>query len=133
LGINAQGPNFQGDYRYIADVNLKSNHKHRMLNVARPKTIEFRFFQSPKTIDAFFKNMEFVIALINFVKSSKLTLDDFAWGSACKVYFDKNGTPYDEEKGYDIIVSNFCKYVKAHKETYDNLYRFLAQKKLLKK
>lgn len=118
------------DDRYIVDVNNKKNHKHRMLNVARPSTIEFRFFKSTNDYYVFLKNMQFVIALINFVKTSKSSLDTFRIGGATMVS-TCDGICYDVESGLDIITNEFCWYVEKHRKTYKQLHKFLVKKKII--
>jgi hypothetical protein len=113
---------------YNANVGSKKNHKHKMLNVARYGTIEFRFFKSTNDYNTFLKNMQFVIALVNFVKQSKLKITEWKIGgqSIPSIY---DGRCYDVEEGFNILVKEFISYVKNNQATYKQLYSFLKKKK----
>jgi len=127
LSINADVN--KHDHRYDAEVASPANHKHRMLNVARPYTIEFRFFKAADNIFTFIKNMQFVVALVNFVKETKLDMDSFRCGGTRIL----GATGEMCEGGDDNIVPVFCEYVKKNKREYFYLFNFLVRHRFLKK
>jgi hypothetical protein len=128
LNINwNKSKQFCGDHRYNSDVGSKTNHKHRMLNVARPKTIEFRFFKSTNNYKTFLKNIQFVIALVNFVKEKAPTLNEFQIGGA-SIGGGDDLFALDAVEGLDTITKKFCDFVHKNNKTYFELAYFLMKK-----
>ncbi len=119
---------FCGDRRYCADVSNKKNHKHRMLNVARPKTIEFRFFKSTNDFNTFLKNIQFVMALVNFAKEKIPTLGDFQIGGSLIRGSLDDGSDIGEIEGMNTIVRKFCTFVHKHNNIYLQLANFLSKR-----
>lgn len=136
--------NNNSDLRYFASIGSDFDHKYRLVNIARPVTVEFRFFKSTANFGVFCKNIQFVKALISFIKESSLSEEDFRTGGThLKVLTMDNikiGKHLPEpkevmlkvcEKGY--IVSLFCGHVRKNRGDYLELDKFLEANGMLTK
>lgn len=79
--------------------------RHTAVNLTNQETIEIRLFKGTVSKDKFFKNLEFVRALIDFCESGVVSMA--------------------ESKDHKI----FCKFVEKYSTIYPNLYRFLVDSK----
>lgn len=103
--------------------------KYKMLNVARPHTIEFRFFKSPSNYNTFLKNMQFVIALHDFIRHSNLNISFFKGKS--ETLIDAENKEFKTEN--KTVQNLFCQFVTKNRKIYGNLHKFLNNKGLCAK
>lgn len=97
-----------------AEVLNSQGFKYRYLNTGKRDTIEFRFFKSPITVARFLCNMQFVMAIVGFVKTNEV---------------DKEF--YLKQPGRNLM--RFFDYVNSEKECFHYLDKFLKSKdKLIK-
>lgn len=87
--------------------NYGEYYKYRALNVGREVTIEFRMFASVTKFKDFLKNMQFVIALVDFIRNSNKGFIEF--------YQNKE------------IEESFVNFVMKNKKKYRYLNDFLIQ------
>lgn len=79
--------------------------KYTAINIRPRNTIEFRIFKGTLNPKKFFKNLEFVDALVNWAR---------------------------DESMRRITISQFSEYVKSHSREYPNLMEYMSQKKMFK-
>jgi hypothetical protein len=83
---------------------IASEGRYTAINLMNANTVEFRLFKGTMDKKKFFKNMEFVKALIDFCGTGNCSIQ--------------------ESKDYRV----FCKYVEKYSSVYPNLFRFLVSK-----
>ena len=87
----------------------KNEDRYEAVNFLPRHTIEFRLFRGTLKLETFYASLEFVHAVLNFVKtisSQKLIDIDYAW-------------------------NKFCEYVKTDKKEYKNLITYMNNKNLM--
>jgi hypothetical protein len=82
-------------------ITSRSGDRYEALNLENHKTVEFRIFRGTVRGDRFFKNLEFVDALIHWV----------------------NEVNYN-----DLGYKGFCDYVQKHRKAYKFLHAYLVEK-----
>jgi hypothetical protein len=60
-------------YRNVLEQN-NGGTRYSTLNIAPNKTVEFRFFKSPDTYASFVKNLEFVLALLQYFRTGSTSV-----------------------------------------------------------
>lgn len=88
-------------------VEEKNGPKYCYLNCGHQNTIEFRFFRTPMMVDGFLRNMQFVCAIIEFVKRS-----------------EENSAYFRDKAPRNLV--QFLDFVSENKDVYNNLYKFIA-------
>lgn len=95
--------------------DYSDDYKYRALNVARIVTIEFRFFRSVNKFKLLMKNIQFVIALVEFVKSGIFSTNDFK---------EAKDSPTKLSK----VSARFIQFVYENSKKYRYLFAYLCDK-----
>lgn len=89
--------------------------RYEMINFGNNKTIEFRFFKSPKTYKSFITKIEFVDAIMKYIKAIKdKEINDLIFKSQLKKFF---------------FWKNFVDYVKENNDKYEFLNKYFSSNK----
>lgn len=100
---------FQNDY------DRSDDYKYRALNVARTVTIEFRLFHSVNKFKLLMKNIQFVVALVEFVKSGIFSTNDFKQSK-------------DSPNKLSPVAARFIQFVYDNSAKYRYLFAYLCDK-----
>ena len=96
-------------YRHqrLTDVFRGNCERNVALNLCNEHTVEFRIFRGTVVRDGFFKNLEFVQAVVEFCRMTDRSFDD-----------SKNGT-------------KFVEFIRSHRKAYPTLFAYLVTKNFL--
>lgn len=91
----------------LRQIKEKSGPKYCYCHVSKAETIEFRFFKTPLTVNGFLKNMQFICAILEFIKRDNQESLVFR-NKASKNFY------------------NFLSFVEQNKQYYSYLFDFLT-------